>query len=153
MSDDEDGGNQAELAQNVKEFAKHTEQQPTKRNSYLPPRPSFGDAYHVEVDRTNLEAILDDAHRLKTKKSKKSTSTLALATETYKDKQVNKTCDQTCLFILFVELEVIWEILQAKAKEARNDRIGSLKTQHRYLLESCALFWNKPVEYILVGNL
>lgn len=93
MADDEDGGTQAEFAQNVKELAKQIEQQPTKRPSHLPPRPNFGDAFHVEVDRTNLEAILDVAHRLKTKKSKKSTSTLALATETYKDKQVNKTCD------------------------------------------------------------
>lgn len=27
-----------------------------------------------------------------------------------------------------------------------------MKTQQRYLLENCALFLNKPVEYILVGN-
>lgn len=54
-------------------------------------RPTFGDAYHVEVDRTNLEAILDVAHRLKKRRSKKSASILALGSETYKDKQVNKT--------------------------------------------------------------
>ncbi|XP_026319438.1 dynein heavy chain 8, axonemal-like [Hyposmocoma kahamanoa] len=53
-------------------------------------------------------------------------STLALASESYKDKQ-------------------------AKAKEARNNRIGNLKSQHRYLLEICALFLNKPVEYVLEG--
>lgn len=93
MSDDEDGGSQAELAMKIKELAEQTEKQPTKRYSHLPPRPTFGDAYHVDVDRTKLEAILDVTKRLKTKKSKKSTSTLALATESYKDKQVNKTCD------------------------------------------------------------
>lgn len=53
-------------------------------------RPTFGDADHVDVDRTNLEAILDVANRLKTRRSKKSMSILALASETYKDKQVNK---------------------------------------------------------------
>lgn len=91
MSDDKVGGSQAEFPNN--EFVQHTEQHPSKRHSYHPPRPSFGDAYHVEVDRTNLEAILDVTNRQEVKKSKKSTSTLALATETYKDKQVNKTCD------------------------------------------------------------
>lgn len=93
MSDDDDGGSQAELAKITKEVAEHTEEHPTKRQSYLPPRPNFGDAYHVDVDRTNLEAILDVTKRLKPRKSKKSTSTFALATESYKDKQVNKTCD------------------------------------------------------------
>lgn len=93
MSDDDDGGSQAELAKKIEELAEHTEHQPTRRHSYLPPRPTFGDETHVEVDRTNLEAILDVTKRLKAKRSKKSMSTLALATESYKDKQVNKTCD------------------------------------------------------------
>lgn len=93
MLDDDDDGGQAEFVKTIKELAENREQQPTKRQSYLPPRPNFGDANHVEVDRTNLEAILDVTNRLKTKKNKKSTSTLALATESYKDKQVNKTCD------------------------------------------------------------
>lgn len=46
----------------------------------------------VEVDRTALEAILDVSSRLKDiqKKSRLSMSTLALAHESYKDKQVNK---------------------------------------------------------------
>lgn len=53
-------------------------------------KPTFGDASHVEVDRTNLEAILDVSNLLKGKRSKKSSSILTLATESYKDKQVNK---------------------------------------------------------------
>lgn len=46
----------------------------------------------LDVDRTALEAILDVSARLKDiqKKSKISMSTLALAHESYKDKQVNK---------------------------------------------------------------
>lgn len=46
----------------------------------------------VDVDRTALEAILDVGSRLQDiqKKSKVSMSTLALAHESYKDKQVNK---------------------------------------------------------------
>lgn len=91
MSDVQDEDSQAELPN--KELGQPTEQHPSKRASNLPPRPRFGDADHVEVDRTNLEAILDVTNRLTTKKSKKSTSTLALPTESYKDKQVNKTCD------------------------------------------------------------
>lgn len=53
---------------------------------------SFDDGERVEVDRTALEAILDVGARLKDiqKKSKVSMSTLALAHESYKDKQVNK---------------------------------------------------------------
>lgn len=50
------------------------------------------DEEQVIVDRTALEAILDVSSRLKDiqKKSRVSMSTLALAHETYKDKQVNK---------------------------------------------------------------
>lgn len=49
----------------------------------------------VEVDRTALEAILDVSSRIQDiqKKSKVSMSTLALAHESYKDKQVNKIID------------------------------------------------------------
>lgn len=94
MSDDQVAGSiTKEDAEKIKHFVKQTEELPTKRHSYLPPRPTFGDANYVRVDRTNLEAILDVTKRLKTTKSKKSSSTLALATESYKDKQVNKTCD------------------------------------------------------------
>lgn len=52
-----------------------------------------GDDELVEVDRTALEAILDLGSRLQDiqKKSKVSMSTLALAHESYKDKQVNKS--------------------------------------------------------------
>lgn len=46
----------------------------------------------VEVDRTALNAILDVSSRIQDiqKKSRLSMSTLALAHESYKDKQVNK---------------------------------------------------------------
>ncbi|XP_045497912.1 dynein axonemal heavy chain 8 [Colias croceus] len=82
----------------------------------------------LDVDRTALEAILDVSARLKDiqKKSKISMSTLALAHESYKDKQ-------------------------AKAKEARNNRVGGLKTQHRFLLENAASILNKSIEYVLEG--
>ncbi|XP_045484350.1 dynein axonemal heavy chain 8 [Pieris rapae] len=82
----------------------------------------------LDVDRTALEAILDVSARLKDiqKKSKISMSTLALAHESYKDKQ-------------------------AKAKEARNNRMGGLKTQHRFLLENAATIINKSIEYVLEG--
>lgn len=106
MSDDPEGGEVAlaqeavdgaitqedidETAKKIKKFSKRIEQ-PTDLQSNIQTRPKFGDAEHVEIDRTNLEAILDVANRLKTKRSRKSMSTLALASETYKDKQVNKT--------------------------------------------------------------
>ncbi|CAH2050501.1 unnamed protein product, partial [Iphiclides podalirius] len=50
------------------------------------------DEEQVIVDRTALEAILDVNSRLRDiqKKSRVSMSTLALAHESYKDKQVNK---------------------------------------------------------------
>ncbi|KAL0851104.1 hypothetical protein ABMA28_006975, partial [Loxostege sticticalis] len=82
----------------------------------------------VDVDRTALEAILDVGSRLQDiqKKSKVSMSTLALAHESYKDKQ-------------------------AKAKEARNNRMGGLKTQTRFLLENAASILNKSIEYVLEG--
>ncbi|XP_060805314.1 dynein axonemal heavy chain 8 [Amyelois transitella] len=82
----------------------------------------------VEVDRTALEAILDAGARLKDiqKKSRVSMSTLALGQESYKDKQ-------------------------AKAKEARNNRMGGLKTQHRFLLENAASILNRTPEYVLEG--
>ncbi|XP_047526251.1 dynein axonemal heavy chain 8 [Pieris napi] len=82
----------------------------------------------LDVDRTALEAILDVSARLKDiqKKSKISMSTLNLAHESYKDKQ-------------------------AKAKEARNNRMGGLKTQHRFLLENAATIINKSIEYVLEG--
>lgn len=79
-----------ETAMKIEEISKGTDH-PKKLHPYEQTKPTFGDAEHVEVDRTNLEAILDVANRLKTKRSKKSTSILALASETYKDKQVNKT--------------------------------------------------------------
>lgn len=100
-----------ETAKKIKGISKHTEQ-PDNLQSYFQTRPKFGDADHVEVDRTNLEAILDVANRLKTKRSRKSTSILALASETYKDKQVNKTqWSHLFSFVLFVALELIWECL------------------------------------------
>lgn len=88
--------------ENVDEAAKHDEVQELSHLTEHPKtlhsdniRQTFGDADHVEVDRTNLEAILDVANRLKTRKSRKSMSTLALASESYKDKQVNKPSDYT----------------------------------------------------------
>ncbi|CAB3256562.1 unnamed protein product [Arctia plantaginis] len=82
----------------------------------------------VEVDRTALNAILDVSSRIQDiqKKSRLSMSTLALAHESYKDKQ-------------------------AKAKEARSNRIGGIKTQHRFLLENAAILLNKPPEYVMEG--
>nr|XP_037867095.1 dynein heavy chain 8, axonemal isoform X2 [Bombyx mori] len=103
------------------------ETRPSKRDSLFPF--SFGDdEERVDVDRTALEAILDVGARLQDiqKKSRVSMSTLALAHESYKDKQ-------------------------AKAKEARNNRMGGLKTQHRFLLENAAAILNRPVEYVLDG--
>ncbi|KPJ08753.1 Dynein heavy chain 8, axonemal [Papilio machaon] len=86
------------------------------------------DEERVVVDRTALEAILDVSSRLKDiqKKSRVSMSTLALGHESYKDKQ-------------------------AKAKEARNARMGGIKTQHRFLLENSAAIINKSPEYVLEG--
>lgn len=78
-----------ETAKQLEDLTEHIKK-PTTVESNVPTRPTFGDADHVEVDRTNLEAILDVTNRLKTKRSRKSTSILALASETYKDKQVNK---------------------------------------------------------------
>ncbi|XP_052742928.1 dynein axonemal heavy chain 8 [Bicyclus anynana] len=82
----------------------------------------------IDIDRTALEAILDVSSRIQEiqKKSKVSMSTLALAHESYKDKQ-------------------------AKAKEARNNRVGGLKSQSRFLLENGASALNKPIEYVLEG--
>ncbi|XP_061708954.1 dynein axonemal heavy chain 8 [Cydia pomonella] len=82
----------------------------------------------VEVDRTALEAILDVGSRLKDiqKKSKVSMSALALGQESYKEKQ-------------------------AKAKEARNNRVGGLKTQHRFLLEMAGAILNRSADYVLEG--
>lgn len=104
MSDESEGGGVAQAdaqggdntdgvnAQDVDGIAKKIEgtSKPRKWQTDTT-RPTYGDADHVEVDRTNLEAILDVAHRLKKRRSKKSASVLALGTETYKDKQVNKT--------------------------------------------------------------
>ncbi|KAH9641786.1 hypothetical protein HF086_003912 [Spodoptera exigua] len=89
---------------------------------------SFTDGERVEVDKTALEAILDVSSRIAgiQRRSRLSMSTLALSHESYKDKQ-------------------------AKAKEARNNRMGGLKQQHRYLLENCALLLNRPNEYVLEG--
>lgn len=55
-------------------------------------RISFGPGERVVIDKTTLEAILDVSSRLKDlqKKSRLSMSMLALAHESYKDKQVNK---------------------------------------------------------------
>ncbi|XP_072937033.1 dynein axonemal heavy chain 8 [Epargyreus clarus] len=82
----------------------------------------------LDIDRTALEAILDVSSRIQDiqKKSKVSMSTLAFAQESYKDKQ-------------------------AKAKEARSNRMGGLKTQHRFLLENAAAILNKTPEYVLEG--
>ncbi|XP_034837309.1 dynein axonemal heavy chain 8 [Maniola hyperantus] len=82
----------------------------------------------IEIDRTALEAILDVRSRIQDiqRKSRVSMSTLNLAHESYKDKQ-------------------------AKAKEARNNRIGGLKSQSRFLLENAAAVLNKPLEYVLEG--
>lgn len=42
--------------------------------------------------------------------------------------------------------------LQAKAKELRNNRVGSLKTQHRYLMEMAAAMLGRTPEYVLVSK-
>lgn len=65
----------------------------SKKQSMMHRRDSKpGPDERVEVDRTALEAILDVSQRLQDiqKKSKVSMSTLALAHESYKDKQVIK---------------------------------------------------------------
>ncbi|KAL4712627.1 hypothetical protein ACJJTC_007924 [Scirpophaga incertulas] len=82
----------------------------------------------VDVDRTALEAILEVGSHLQDiqKRSKVSMSTLALAHESYKDKQ-------------------------GKAKEARNNRMGGVKTQSRFLLENAAAILNKSIEYVMDG--
>lgn len=61
------------------------------KQSINPRMTNAGDE-RVDVDRTALEAILDVSSRIQDiqKKSKISMSTLALAHESYKDKQVNK---------------------------------------------------------------
>ncbi|PZC81902.1 hypothetical protein B5X24_HaOG211688 [Helicoverpa armigera] len=89
---------------------------------------SLTDGERVEVDKAALEAILDLSSRIAgiQRRSRLSMSTLALGHESYKDKQ-------------------------AKAKDARNNRIGGLKQQHRYLLENAAAILNKPQEYVLEG--
>lgn len=63
-----------------------------KRKKSKSPRRSTMNQEKVDVDRTALEAILDISSRIQgiQKKSKVSMSTLALAHESYKDKQVNK---------------------------------------------------------------
>ncbi|XP_075973556.1 dynein heavy chain 8, axonemal kl-3 [Anticarsia gemmatalis] len=88
----------------------------------------IGAEERVDVDRTALNAILDVSSRIKDiqKKSRLSMSTLALGQESYKDKQ-------------------------AKAKEARQNRVGGIKTQHRFLLENAAVLLNKTPEYVLEG--
>lgn len=98
--------------ENVDETATKIEELPNSTEHHIKlhsdhTRPTFGDADHVEVDRTNLEAILDVSHRLKTRRSKKSMSILALASESYKDKQVNKSSEYMFCLILFVETELI----------------------------------------------
>lgn len=64
----------------------------SKENEYGRMQTNEMDEEQVIVDRSTLEAILDVSSRLKDiqKKSRVSMSTLALAHETYKDKQVNK---------------------------------------------------------------
>ncbi|KAJ8735702.1 hypothetical protein PYW07_007322 [Mythimna separata] len=89
-------------------------------------RLSFSDGEAIELDKTTLEAILDVSSRLADiqMRSRLSMSALTQGHETYKDKQ-------------------------AKAKEARNNRVGGIKQQHRFLLETCASLLDKSVEYIL----
>lgn len=62
------------------------------RKQSMYPDAQASSANVLEIDRTALEAILDVSSRLKDiqKKSKLSMSTLNLAHESYKDKQVNK---------------------------------------------------------------
>lgn len=63
----------------------------SRKQSYFPAKPGSS-AEIIDVDRTALEAILDVSSRIQDiqKKSRVSMSTLALAHESYKDKQVNK---------------------------------------------------------------
>ncbi|KOB75592.1 Dynein heavy chain 8, axonemal [Operophtera brumata] len=84
----------------------------------------LGDEEIVDVDRTALEAILDVSARIQDiqKKSRISMSALALGQDSYKDKQ-------------------------ARAKDARNMRVGSLKNQQRFLLENAAAILNRTPEY------
>ncbi|KAJ8736205.1 hypothetical protein PYW08_006861 [Mythimna loreyi] len=91
-------------------------------------RLSFSDGEAIELDKTALEAILDVSSRLADiqMRSRMSLSALAQGCESYKEKQ-------------------------AKAKEARNNRVGGIKQQHRYLLENCATLLNKSIDYILEG--
>lgn len=42
-------------------------------------------------------------------------------------------------------------LFQARAKEARNNRMAALKAQQRFLLETAAFILNKPIEYVLVS--
>lgn len=62
------------------------------RKQSMYPAAQASSAHVLDIDRTALEAILDVSSRLKDiqKKSKVSMSTLNLAHESYKDKQVNK---------------------------------------------------------------
>ncbi|CAG9137209.1 unnamed protein product [Plutella xylostella] len=78
------------------------------------------------VDKTALEAILDISTRIQGMQRKSRSSTLALGSESYKEKQ-------------------------ARAKEARNNRMAALKAQQRFLLETAAFILNKPIEYVLEG--
>lgn len=90
------GGDEAQKA-DVEKTAENIEamaRRMSKRQSMSKRRQSAGPSSdeRVEVDRTALEAILDVSQRLQDiqKKSRVSMSTLALAHESYKDKQVNK---------------------------------------------------------------
>ncbi|KAJ8736206.1 hypothetical protein PYW08_006862 [Mythimna loreyi] len=82
----------------------------------------------LEIDRTALDAILDVGTRLMDiqKRSRTSLNTLAQAHESYKDKQI-------------------------KAKEARGNRMTSIRQPHRYLLDIAATILNKNSEYVLEG--
>nr|XP_026487863.1 dynein heavy chain 8, axonemal-like [Vanessa tameamea] len=119
----EHAGDVEHVASKIDEVARRM----SRKQSMYPATPGTSTQI-VDIDRTALDAILDVSSRLKDiqKKSKVSMSTLNLAHESYKDKQ-------------------------AKAKEARNNRVGGLKSQSRFLLESAAAMLNKPVEYILDG--
>ncbi|KAI8438606.1 hypothetical protein MSG28_011048 [Choristoneura fumiferana] len=126
-----EGGDDAEKQKAADEAAGKIEditRRMSRKQSMFQKQAPPTDTERVEVDRTALEAILDVSSRLKDiqKKSKLSMSALALGHESYKDKQ-------------------------AKAKEARNNRMGGLKTQHRFLLENAAAILNKSNEYVLEG--
>ncbi|XP_050681188.1 dynein axonemal heavy chain 8 isoform X2 [Leptidea sinapis] len=120
--DEEKAANVAHAAGKIDEISKRMSR---KESAY---HPTIDDEDVLNIDRTALEAILDVSSRITDiqKKSKISMSTLVLAHDTYKEKQ-------------------------AKAKEARNNRVGGLKTQHRFLLENAALILNKSIEYVLDG--